>query len=267
MKVEKFESLQNVFLLTDYFCATNYSSLARRLCSPKSGLGADGLIAVKNAKDLPEMFFFNADGSRAVICGNGLRCVACLSMSRGQKSRRFFIKTEDGAKEVFVKSKNPFVAKVLLGRIEFFAGQVKTEQPILSKIQVEGKNVFLFKTKLGVSHAVLIDQNELLDFAPKISAHEMFAEGTNVDFVTVKSPSEIYVKTFERGVGWTLSCGTGGGASVAVCFASKRCLERVKVEYDGGTATVSVEENGVFATAQANKIFCGEFDFVGGSGD
>lgn len=264
MRVEKFESLQNVFLLTDYVCGADYPSLARRLCSPKSGLGADGLIAVQNARDLPKMFFFNADGSRAFTCGNGLRCVACLSVSRGQKSRRFFIQTEDGAKEVSVKSKKPFVAKVLLGKSEFFAGQVKTEAPILSKIQVDGKNVFLFKTKLGVPHAVLIDQNELLDFAPKISAHKFFSDGTNVDFVTVKSPSEIYVKTFERGVGWTLSCGTGGGASVAVCFATKRCLGRVKVEYDGGTASVSVEEDGVFATAQANKVFCGEFDLVGG---
>lgn len=264
MWVEKFESLQNVFLLTDYVCGTDYPSLARRLCSPRLGLGADGLIAVQNAGNLPEMFFFNADGSRAFMCGNGLRCVACLSVYRGQKNRRFFIQTEDGAKQVSVKSKKPFVAKVLLGKPEFFAGQVKTDLPVLSTIRLEGKTVFLFKTVLGVPHAVLIDQNELSDLAPKISAHKIFAEGANVDFVTVKSPDEIYVKTFERGVGWTLSCGTGGGASAAVCFATKRCLRRVKAEYDGGAAIVSVEEEGVFATAQANRVFCGEFDFVGG---
>ena len=258
MIVTKYEALGNDFLLTCWQSEKDYSLLAKKLCAPKVGIGADGLIVVKKLNQGWQALFFNADGSSATMCGNGLRCVARYCMENGQRQKKFQVFTADGVKSVSVQSLFPFEVKILLGERKFFAGQRECEKAVLSKVETVGKKIFLFKTFLGVPHAVLVEEEDLIPFAKEISLNKNFCDGSNVDFVRVKDEKNIFVKTFERGVGWTRACGTGAGASVAVCFDRGATEREVFVESAGGVLKILVAKKNVFAIGGANKVFSAE---------
>ena len=110
----------------------------------------------------------------------------------------------------------------------------------------------LFVVDTGVPHAVIFGGDGLYRLAEQISKHESFERGTNVDFADTEN-GKIRIKTFERGVGWTKACGTGGGAVFAVCRRLGLVGDKSTVFFDGGRLTVETEENKIFITGEVKK--------------
>lgn len=244
----KYSALGNDFLI----CERRKLPTAKRVKKECENGGVDGFIVVKNPGTTPEMVIFNADGSRAETCGNGLRCVAAFCHEKGVNKRKFTIKTDAGEKLAEILNGRPFVCRVELGEAVFSDGKgIREEGLDPVEIEIDGRRVRLFVVNTGVPHAVIFGGG-LYRLAEQISKHERFERGTNVNFVEMES-GNIKIKTFERGVGWTKACGTGGGAVFAVCHRLGLVGDKSTVFFDGGRLTVETEENKIFITGEVKK--------------
>lgn len=181
-----------------------------KLCHRQFGIGADGVILLENAKTADfKMRIFNADGSEAEMCGNGIRCFFKFIRDCGIDRPSYLIET----KEAQIKLEE--------GKDEHV--KVSMQQPFDVRFGID-LTIDLIPLKIhflntGVPHAVIfldeIKDSDLKDLAPKIRFHpEFFPKGTNVNFVTITGKNEIAIRTYERGVeNETLGCGTGACAS------------------------------------------------------
>lgn len=200
--------------------------LARRMCDRRQGVGADGLIVLEPAEGYHFRWrFFNADGSRAEMCGNGGRCAALLAYRLGMAPRRVRFLTEAG----------PVEAEVGEG------GQVSIDLP-LPELRAEGLQLegFSFDWVLaGVPHAVALVEDLELDvegMGRRVRHHPRFRpEGTNVDFARVLDRRRLAVRTYERGVeAETPACGTGALASAYAAWRRALVEPTLEVRTRGG---------------------------------
>lgn len=245
----KYSALGNDFLI----CERGKLPTEKQVKKECENGGVDGFIVVKNPGTTPEMVIFNADGGRAETCGNGLRCVVAFCHERGVNKRKFTIKTDAGEKLAEILNSSPFVCRVELGEAVFPDGKGIREEGLESvEIEICGERVRLFVVNTGVPHAVIFGGGGLYRLAEQISKYERFERGTNVNFVEMES-GNIKIKTFERGVGWTKACGTGGGAVFAVCHRLGLVGDKSTVFFDGGRLTVETEENKIFITGEVKK--------------
>ncbi len=191
------------------------SEVAKVLCKRRIGVGADGIIFIDESKIAPvRWIFFNADGSRAKMCGNGARCLGMYGYLRGIFKESFSFESDSG---------------VVFGRIIGERVAILMDFKVLKEnlsIKVYGKTFKGDLVDTGVPHFVCevedLDSVDVLRFGEALRFHEMFSpEGANVDFVEPIKDGKIKIRTYERGVeGETLSCGTGAVAS-ALVFAKK----------------------------------------------
>ncbi len=258
----KYEALGNDFVLVDYLEGIDYCALSKKLCNRHTGIGADGLIAVEDAVISPKMHYFNADGSCAVLCGNGIRCLAAYCGLKGKKEKQFMVLAEDGAKEVIVKDENPFLCTFFAGDVVTYGLNIGLKGEISfwgQQLALKNIKACIWFVKLGVPHAVLINDNGLTDYAEEICSHPLFKEKTNVDFVTLRDKKNIALKTYERGVGWTKACGTGAAASAAVCYKLGYTEKTMDVCFEQGNLLAEIIGEKVFLTGGANFVFEGRF--------
>ncbi len=207
------------------------SSLVKHVCQRKISVGADGVILVeKSGKADFKMRIFNPDGSEAEMCGNGARCVALFSYKEKIAKKNMCFETKAGIigaqiindKKVKIKMSNPFDLKKDL------------------KLKINGKEFKGSFINTGVPHTVIFTSRiktiEVEEVGRKIRRHKMFSpQGTNVDFVSLKGRSSIYLRTYERGVeAETLSCGTGSVASAIIAGLKKGLKSPVKVITQSG---------------------------------
>lgn len=206
----------------------------RSACRRKRSVGADGVILVENDPEVDFRWrFFNADGSEAEMCGNGARCAARFAFLTG---------IVDAPRMAF---------RTLAGVVgaELLDTKVKVQMPLPHGqrmdlgVEAEGRRFTLDFINTGVPHAVcFIDSEEELDsleverWGRAIRFHpEFLPAGTNVDFVRVRDPRRIAVRTYERGVeGETLACGTGCIAAVLAAASRGRAASPVEVEVRSG---------------------------------
>lgn len=210
------------------------AALARRLCTRRRAVGADGLITVA---DLPSgevrMRIFNPDGSEAEMCGNGARCAAHFAWANGLAGPSLTLRTLAGPLEAHVDGETVRISYGLL------AGR-----PEETRLATPAGEVRLWFYNSGVPHAVVPVEDvagiDLARFAPPIRRHERFgAPGTNVDVIE-RTPGGVRMRTWERGVeGETLACGTGAIASAIVASELWGLESPVSVEAPGGLLTVS----------------------------
>jgi len=199
----------NDFIVIKSKPSGNLSQLAKLLCDRKFGIGADGLLLVDKRNDAGlAMRIFNADGSEAQMCGNGARCAALFN---GKRKARLFtlagiINTEIFGDKVRIQLTEP--------------KEVKLDIPL----KVNNRQIKVNFINTGVPHAVVfvkdIDDIDVNYIGRNIRYHKKFApKGANVNFVEVKGPNTIRIRTYERGVeDETLACGTGSAAA-ALIFA------------------------------------------------
>ncbi|PIQ82547.1 MAG: diaminopimelate epimerase [Candidatus Omnitrophica bacterium CG11_big_fil_rev_8_21_14_0_20_64_10] len=215
---------------------------ARRWCDRHRGVGADGLLLVlPSRKGLAKMRIFNADGSAAEMCGNGLRCVAWYLHTTNRGARNFRVETDAGLMGAQITGNEKI-------RIHF---PEPSRLRLRQKLTVRNTELVVHSVNTGVPHAIVLvpnlNRSNLMAVAPGIRFHRAFgARGTNVDFVQVLSPKRIAIRTYERGVeGETLACGTGAVASAAIATALKRTQPPVQVKTASGeTLTVGLERRG-----------------------
>lgn len=231
MRFTKAHGLGNDFILLDDRAKTlcGLDALARALCDRHTGIGGDGVILFQNsaAADV-RMVLFNSDGSEARMCGNGIRCFAkYIYDHRILKKESFTVETLAGVMEVTLEAERGRAKTVAvnMGRPVFEREKIPvagTGEYLLETLEAGGRAFLASALLMGVPHAVVfvdrLDEAEVMRFGPLLENHPLFLQKANVDFVQVIDRQNIKLRTWERGCGATLACGTGAAAS-AVCAA------------------------------------------------
>lgn len=263
----------------DYICIAclgcdepDGAKLARAMCDRHLGVGADGLILIASSRVADfRMRIFNPDGSEAEMCGNGIRCLAKYVFDHGLTSKKIIsIETLAGLKlvELYTRGGVAEKVKVNMGKPSFLAedipvqglsGEAK-ERPMM----IEGRLIKATFVSMGNPHCVIfVDDSSgypVSKVGPAIERHPLFPRRINVNFVEVVSRSAIKVRTWERGAGETLACGTGACASVAACALLSRTGRAVSAHLPGGSLEIDWDEDGpVYMTGPAVEIFSGQW--------
>ena len=277
IKFQKFQGTGNDFIIINESDLTNedYSDLAKKICDRHYGVGADGMIVVsESTKADIRMKFYNADGSIASMCGNGIRCFSKFVYENGLINRKSFnVETLAGIMkpEVIVDDdgKVTFV-KVNLGKPIF----TSKERPLsnankyfIDEEIIVGENCLnISSLVIGTIHTVLFvnDFNDLdiKYIGQSIGYNNIFPAKTNVNFCKIINDKNIEVITWEKGVGITLACGTGAAASAIVSSILKNCDKKVNVKVLGGNLVIEQKDNEIFMTGDAEFICRGEYKFI-----
>ena len=258
MKLWKMHGAGNDFLILDNReeIISDLPEFTRKICHRHFGVGADGFMALSDSS-LGEikMTYLNADGTRDIMCGNGIRCLAKFARDNGiVDKKRFLIETEDGLKEVEMISEGKTLSQVRIGMggYTFDTGilQIDTEkrefisQPLTMK---DGRVFSVSCVHLGVNHGVIFVEDDL-DYAglygSELEHHPVFQADMNLNFVRRIDGSHLEVSTWERGVGKTLACGTGVSSSVVVTARLFEMEKVVHVKTPGGNLMITRQENG-----------------------
>lgn len=270
MKFWKLHGIGNDFIAIDERFyerdASSYSEIAKKLCHRRFGIGADGLLVVKSSDKADiEMVYYNSDGSQAAMCGNGLRCfVKYVYDNDIVKKKELNVDTLAGIKKVNInidENGNIQTIKVNMGKGSFQVNDIpvisQKEIFINEEIKILDKEFKLSSMLMGVPHTIILvdklDIDEVHKYGKELEKHEVFPEGTNVNFVEVKDFENISVHTWERGCGYTLGCGTGMTASAIICNYLDKVGKSVNVTSQGGTIKIDIEDF-VYMTGEAVKI-------------
>lgn len=271
---EKLHGIGNDFIIIDDRANTYdvYNDIARKMCDRRFGIGADGFMVVKNSDvaDI-QMLFFNADGSQAPMCGNGIRCFSKYVCDHSIiQIDKFSVETLGGIMK-------PEIFKDEAGEVEFVKvnlGKPMTKAKLIpvetteeifinQDIDIDGQKFKISAVQIGSIHAVVfVDNTENFDldyYGPKIETHKFFPEKINVNFCEIESDEKLKVITWERGVGQTLACGTGAASCAYFANQLHNTMTSVSVELLGGTVNIEFVENEVYMTGPAEFICSGEY--------
>jgi len=233
---------------------------AKTLCPHAFSIGADGIIFLEmddSGQAATRWHFFNADGSRAEMCGNGSRCATLLAHMLGMAPAEHLMLTDAG----------PVHAQVFPEKGEVEVQLTPARDMALNfSLDLDGQPWTAHFANTGVPHTVIVsDDVKKLDvkgLGAKVRHHAHFAPaGTNANFIQIISRDEVLLRTYERGVeNETYACGTGAAASVAVAHALGLCEARARVTTSGGeTLEIGVRGNDIFLRGKAILVYKGEF--------
>lgn len=265
----KMHGLGNDFILINDLDGeiTNEGKLAKKLCDRHFSIGADGIILVRKSSTADiEMVIYNSDGSYASMCGNGIRCFAKYVWDKGiVRCNPIKVETGDGVKEAELTLEDGEVSKVTInmGKENFKPEAIPaaSNETIINKtIRVENGEFKITSMRMGVPHTVVFCNHDEIDVKQgrHIEKYELFPEGTNVNYCEVVDDSNIKVKTWERGAGETLACGTGCCSCVIASNKLGHTKEKVNVKVPGGIMEVEIKKEGVFMTGPAVISFEGK---------
>lgn len=277
MRFTKMHGIGNDYVYVNCFDSplpNDPADLARRIADRHFGVGGDGLILIcpsDNGADA-RMRMFNADGSESEMCGNGLRCVAKYVYDHGiRRSPTLRLQTGRGTLSVDLELKNDKVQRVRvnMGSPILKSSAIPTlltgDPPVNARLEVEGRTFEVTSVSMGNPHCVIyVEQatDELvLGYGPKIERHPLFPARVNVEFIEVISPTEVRQRTWERGSGETLACGTGASA-VCVAGVLTGRTERIIVNHLlGGDLELewNAADGNVYKTGPATEVFSGEW--------
>jgi diaminopimelate epimerase len=232
-------------------------ALARAMCDRHTGIGADGLIVYQPTPDGAAMRLFNADGSRAEVSGNGVRALAALlSAGDPQAPSELTIQTDAGRKRL---------TRVVDGetRRVFRAAMGLPRDVRLEKATAGGETVELVVLDFGNPQCVLLgplpDPERFRRVGAALERHVMFREGTNVEFAEVEAPDRVRILIWERGVGPTLSSGTGSCAALVAAASYGGASRGADIVSPGGSQRVEWCDDSVYLTGWAEIICRGEW--------
>ena len=280
LKFEKYQGAGNDFVIVSEKeliekGIPEYGEFASQVCNRHFGIGADGLIILKYVASMPFMFFFNADGSQAPMCGNGIRCFSHYLVNNHLiDGNEFVVKTVPGDLTIRVnydEEKDDFSARVNMGKPIFNIKELintEREQFLREKINIDGKEIEISYIFMGTDHSVIF-VNDFSDYdideiGEKIENYtDLFPKKVNVNFVKVYDRKRIEVITWERGAGRTLACGTGATASAVLARTFGFVDNKVNVKVPGGQLVIEYEggENNAFMTGPSEKIAEGLYKY------
>lgn len=276
MRFTKMQGAGNDYIYIDCFKETveNPAELARKLSDRHFGIGGDGVIYIcpSDAADF-KMDLYNADGSHAKMCGNGIRCLGKYVYELGLTEKTAIsVETPSGIKQLTLNLEDGKVVSVSVDMgapiLEPAQIPVKTEGENALKmvLRVSGGEYEVSCVSMGTPHTVIfmdeIDYLVLPQLGPKFENHKVFPQRTNAEFVEVVDRANIKMRTWERGSGETLASGTGACAAVVAGVLTGQCDREVTVKVRGGELFINWDENTghVMMTGDCVKIFEGEID-------
>jgi len=274
MRFAKAHGLGNDFILVaEDLAPAEASPWAVRLCDRHRGIGGVGVVLHSRTPDGVSFRLVNADGLAGEISGNGLRCLAALAVRNGWAKARHVVSTVVGKKgvEVSALSGSRYRVETDLGPPSLGSADVPValDPPRASVVdhplEAAGRTVRVTATSMGNPHCALFldepaDDALLRSVGPALEFHPFFPKRTNVEFVTVLSPSRIRVRFWERGVGYTMASGTGSASAVVASIVTGRTGRRVEAACDGGTLEIEWPEGGsVRQTGEAEILFEGDW--------
>jgi diaminopimelate epimerase len=232
---------------------------ARRICDRHLGVGADGVLLVRRDPDgVHRMVIWNADGSVAEMCGNGIRCVArYLHEALDQRAVPIPIRTDAGPRpcRVEVDGAGRYLVTVAMGRAQVAAAD--------ETVRVDGRDLRFRRVSTGNPHAIVASEDPMADaraLGPAIETDPLFPARTNVEFVREDAPGRLTVVVHERGCGITQACGTGATAVAAARFAYDGSAEeaRYEIALPGGTVVITRDARGeLLLMGEAAVVFRG----------
>jgi len=227
-----------------------------KLSNRNTGIGFDQLLMIEPSKNAD--FFcriFNADGSEAEQCGNGLRCVARFLHENGlTKNKSFSLETKAGVFPVEINDYN---------HVRVTMGVPEIKEPLV-QINVDHLTMPISVLSMGNPHAVLkVDELKEINaakLAPVIASQKYFPHGANVGFMQILNKDHIRLRTFERGAGETLACGSNACASAVAGIKNGWLAPQVQVEFSQGSVWVEWQGDGQVAhlTGSAEMVFTGQ---------
>jgi diaminopimelate epimerase len=240
---------------------------ARWACDRRFGIGGDGLILLEKGEAAPfRMRMFNPDGSESEMCGNGIRCFARLLRDHGHTDAEA-VTVETGAGLLTVEFRENGI-RVDMGPARFSRAEIG--MPGIGPFVEEhlGNGLRGTAVSMGNPHLVIfVDDAASIDLAkvgPQLERHPLFPNRTNVHIVQVIDRHTLLQRTWERGAGITLACGTGACAAAAAAVITKRTERDVDVRLPGGNLHIDFGDDGrVFMTGPAETVYEGEFAIPG----
>ena len=276
LRFTKMHGLGNDFVMLEHAPDTaNIAGLVAQLCDRHFGIGADGVIWPEKPTD-PTRFdiqfvYYNGDGSRAEMCGNGIRCFARFLQPRASMwgvdvTRPITAETPAGP--IILTLNADDTVTVDMGPPVLEPARIPTtltgEPPLLDQpVQVLDTTVYLTPVSMGNPHAIIY-QSSGLDpavYGPALEVHPAFPAKTNVEFVTVLSPNHVNVTVWERGCGFTLACGTGACAVAVAGAMLGKTSRHITVTLPGGDLAIDwpADDATVKMTGPAAVVYTGDW--------
>ncbi|MEZ3497070.1 MAG: diaminopimelate epimerase [Lachnospiraceae bacterium] len=278
MQFTKMHGAGNDYIYVNCFEETveNPEQTAIRVSDRHFGIGADGLVLICPSEKADFfMDIYNADGSRAKMCGNATRCVAKYVYDNKMTDREeITLETLSGIKviKMTVENGKAASARVNMGEPILEGAKIPTkfdgETVVSQKLTIENKDYAVTCVSMGNPHCIVYTEApvrtlDLPRIGPNFENHPMFPDRINTEFIRVVSETELDMRVWERGSGETLACGTGACAAVVASVLNGYCGRGtdVKVNLLGGTLVINWSENGeVYMTGPAETVCTGNID-------
>ncbi len=275
----KYHALGNDFVLVDALstpelATLDWTSLARRLCDRHTGIGADGVLVLSSTPHASAaMRIVNADGSEGEMCGNGLRCAARHLFELHSTARSpLSIQTPKGVVQIAVESTaGSFLgATVDMGEPRLAPNEIPLSPEFQDPrhVPLAGTGLVALCVNMGNPHAVIfVDGAEpfaIDHLGPLIERLPAFPERTNVQVVSVQSRTLARLRTWERGAGRTLACGTGACAALVAGVLADRLDRHATIRVDGGDLSIAWDRdtNHVRMSGPATRVYTGSIDLA-----
>lgn len=278
MKFTKMQGIGNDYIYVNCFeeQVVNPEQLSVRLSDRRFGIGGDGLILIMPSQIADfKMRIFNADGSEAMMCGNGTRCIGKYVYEHGLTNKTHItLETNSGIKYLELHCTGDQVTSVTvdMGKAILTPREIPVEsdsqEPFVAKsVQVGDRLERLTCVSVGNPHAIVFcDRVEDLDLeklGPLFEHHAIFPDRVNTEFVRVIDDHTLQMRVWERGSGETLACGTGACATTVAAVLNGYCPqgEPILVKLRGGDLTITYQADGtVMMTGPAEEVFQGEIN-------
>ena len=276
MKFTKMHGCGNDYVYVNLFQEQldNPAEVSIKVSDRHFGIGSDGLITIGPSDKADfTMHIYNADGSEAEMCGNGIRCVAKYVYDH-KLTDKTEITVETGAGvltlKLFVENGKVAQVRVDMGQPILTPAEIPVvadgDKVINQPIEVGGKTWYMTCVSMGNPHAVVFvddtEHFELEKYGPLFENHERFPKRTNTEFVQIISRTEANMRVWERGSAETWACGTGTCACVMAAILNGKTEDKVLVHLRGGDLTIEYDRatNHVFMTGPATEVFTGEIE-------
>ena len=277
MRFTKMEGLGNDYVYVNCFeeCVEDPGWLARLVSDRHLGIGGDGLILIAPSdKANFSMLVYNSDGSRAEMCGNGIRCAGKYAYDHGLISGDVMtVETLAGIKTLRYISGDTreSVLMVDMGKPVIGRDNIPMYRALMQTLEQEtvlacGEEYRFTRVSMGNPHAVIVvsdtENIPVGRLGPCIECDRAFPDRTNVEFVQLISPSSIRMRVWERGSGETRACGTGACAASVACMLAGTVDEQVEAQLAGGRLDIQYDrqKDTIYMTGPARTVFDGRID-------
>ena len=280
MKFTKMHGIGNDYVYVNCFeeSVKNPAEVSKFVSDRHFGIGSDGLILISPSAIADfRMNIYNADGSQAEMCGNGIRCVAKYVYDYGLTDKtEISVETLAGIKYLRLQVENGKVAsvEVNMGAPILEPKEIPVaveESPVVNvPVEVKGKIYHMTCVSMGNPHAIIFMNNvkdlDIAAIGPYFENHTVFPKRTNTEFVEVLDRNTVNMRVWERGSDETLSCGTGACATTVACILNDKTENEVTVHLLGGDLKIrwDREANQVYMTGPATVVFDGEITLPNG---